>query len=89
MHSTLASWHALVLQVLLDDLQEAVRGFTRSLTAAVAFVDSRHAGMLALLDRQAKEVLKKVQVNVWHCRVPRDGVHGVHVCVTVRVSGHH
>jgi hypothetical protein len=50
-------------QVQLDDLQEALRSFTRALTAAVAFLDSRQAGMLAQLDRQAKELLKRVQVG--------------------------
>jgi hypothetical protein len=49
--------------VALDDLQEALRCFTRALTAAAAFLDSRQAGMLALLDRQAKEGLKRVQVR--------------------------
>ncbi|WIA31508.1 hypothetical protein OEZ86_002401 [Tetradesmus obliquus] len=48
-------------QVALDDLQEALRCFGRALTAAMAFLDSRQAGMLALLDRQAKELLKRVQ----------------------------
>jgi hypothetical protein len=55
----------LCCQVLLDDLQEALRSFSRALTAAVAFLDSRQAGMLALLDRQAKELLKRVQVGGW------------------------
>jgi hypothetical protein len=50
-------------QVQLDDLQAALRSFTRALTAAVAFLDSRQAGMLAQLDRQAKELLKRVQVS--------------------------
>ncbi|KAF6250704.1 hypothetical protein COO60DRAFT_1629458 [Scenedesmus sp. NREL 46B-D3] len=45
----------------LDDLREALRGFTRALTAAVAFLDSRQAGMVALLDRQAKDLLRRVQ----------------------------
>jgi hypothetical protein len=50
-------------QVQLYDLQEALRSFTRALTAAVAFLDSRQAGILAQLDRQAKELLKRVQVR--------------------------
>jgi hypothetical protein len=54
------------LQVQQDDLQEALRSFTRALTAAVAFLDSRQAGMLAQLDRQAKELFKRVQVRRTH-----------------------
>lgn len=53
-----------MFQVLLDDMKEAVRTFSRSLTAAMAFIDSRQMGMMALLDRQAKELLKKIQVWV-------------------------
>lgn len=51
------------LQGLLDDLQEACRGCSTALTAAVAFLDSRQLGMVALLDRQAKELLRQVQVG--------------------------
>jgi len=56
----------LLLQVLLDDLKDAVRTFNRALTAAVALLDSRHAGMVALLDRQATELVKKIQVTHTH-----------------------
>eukprot|EP00877_Chromochloris_zofingiensis_P008305 jgi/Chrzof1/3728/Cz13g06230.t1 len=48
-------------QVLLDDLKEASRGFSAALSAANGFIDSRRAGMMALLDRQAKDLLKQVQ----------------------------
>lgn len=51
------------LKVLLDDLKDAVRGFTRWLSAALGFLDSRNAGMVALLDRQAKEVARSSQVG--------------------------
>lgn len=51
------------LQGLLDDLKEACRGCSSALTAAMAFLDSRQLGMVALLDRQAKELLKQVQVR--------------------------
>lgn len=48
-------------QALLEDLKEACRGCSAALTAAVAFLDSRQLGMVALLDRQAKDVLRQVQ----------------------------
>jgi hypothetical protein len=51
------------LKVLLDDLKDAVRGFTRWLSAALGFLDSRNAGMVALLDRQAKELARSSQVG--------------------------
>lgn len=50
-------------QGLLEDLREASRGCSAALTAAVAFLDSRQLGMVSLLDRQAKELLKQVQVS--------------------------
>jgi len=60
------------VQALLEDLKEACRGCSAALTAAVAFLDSRQLGMVALLDRQAKDVLRQVQVRhapaaVWPC----------------------
>jgi hypothetical protein len=54
---------AAILQGLLEDLREAVRGCSAALTAAVAFLDSRQLGMVSLLDRQAKELLLQVQVS--------------------------
>jgi hypothetical protein len=51
------------VQALLEDLREACRGCSTALTAAVAFLDSRHLGMVALLDRQAKDLLRQVQVR--------------------------
>eukprot|EP00775_Hariotina_reticulata_P001613 gene1613-1953_t len=48
-------------QVLIDDLKDAVRGFNRWLSSAQGFLDSRNAGMVALLDRQAKELLRSSQ----------------------------
>jgi hypothetical protein len=54
----------LLCQGLLDDLKEACKGCSTALTAAVAFLDSRQLGMVALLDRQAKELLKQVQVRM-------------------------
>lgn len=51
------------VQGLLEDLREACRGCSTGLTAAVAFLDSRHLGMVALLDRQARDLLRQVQVR--------------------------
>ncbi|WIA11423.1 hypothetical protein OEZ85_011540 [Tetradesmus obliquus] len=62
LYATATSWGGRLPhadQVALHDLQEALRCFGRALTAAVAFLNSRQAGMLALLDRQAKELLKR------------------------------
>jgi hypothetical protein len=44
-------------------MRESCRGCSAALTAAVAFLDSRQLGMVSLLDRQAKELLKPVQVS--------------------------
>lgn len=54
-------------QAMLDDLKEACRSCNTALTAAVAFLDSRHMGMVALLDRQVQDLMRQAQVRVATC----------------------
>jgi hypothetical protein len=57
--------HRRCVQGLQEELKEACRGLSAALTAAIAFLDSRQLGMVALLDRHARDMLRQAQVGGW------------------------